>query len=214
MVFAERVSHITAQVEYGLIPADTKLRRYDENGNLAGNEKMELLSPTVFEDTMRGTFFFAERRPPMPSQSRRGDQNEGRAAEKKGEEEGLKRKGSTGKRSTAAVNEKGKDSQETTAPQAIPTLLEQLIKLGVLKIIPSVRCRSTEHRGACLVRVLLNDSEASTPNSTMNMADLYPRLRTHALVHVIHISSMRRLRTPASRYPYIHCGGRALIAFV
>jgi hypothetical protein len=168
MVFVERISHITAQVEYGLIPADPKLRRYEEKGTLTGNEGMELLSPPVFEDTARGTFFFAERRPVVPAnntgESKEGG-NEGTAEKKKNEQEKLKRKG---KKSQDVGDDEGKDNQETIAPPTIPTLLDQLVTLRVLRIIPNVRCRSIEHRGACLVRVLLEDSEASVSNTNAN----------------------------------------------
>ncbi|KIM28221.1 hypothetical protein M408DRAFT_308755 [Serendipita vermifera MAFF 305830] len=162
MVLVERVAHITAQVEYGLVPADPTLRRYDEEGKLIGNEMMELLSPTVFEDTARGTFFFAERRPVTTPPA---------GTSKEASDEGEKETGGTEQK---AKGSKGKDTSEegfkaNTAPP-IPTLLDQLVKLKVLSIIPNVRCKSIEHKGACLVRVLLNDSEiahsCSSPRHT------------------------------------------------
>ncbi|KAG9034904.1 hypothetical protein FS842_003770, partial [Serendipita sp. 407] len=55
-------------------------------------------------------------------------------------------------------------------PAVIPTLLDQLVKLRVLRIIPNIRCRSIQHSGACLVRILLSDSEighsCSSPRHT------------------------------------------------
>lgn len=145
MVFVERVSHITTMVEYGLIPADSKERKYDEKGVLVGNEGMELLSPKVYEDTVQGTFFFAERRPRIQN-----EQKEKQKQEKK--DQGKDRK-------------KNKDAKkEDEDSPKIPTLLEQLVKLRVLKIIPTVRCKSIQHSGACLVRILLSDNEVSPPH--------------------------------------------------
>lgn len=194
MIFVERVVHITAQVEYGLVPADARLRRYDENGALIGNEGMELLSPKVHEDTLRGTFFFAERRSAQPtyiaphkvssdqdkgSQKRKGkvqfecgrtlglelgfgsgvQGNKGETA--LGREEGAKdRRLATIQASHKVKQKEGKATTNVDA-SAVPTLLDQLVMLGVLKIIPYVRSRSREHGRACLVQVLLSDSEVS-----------------------------------------------------
>jgi len=208
MVFVERISHITAQVEYGLVPADSQLRRYDEKGCLIGNERMELLSPMVFEDTVRGTFFFAERRPlspaSSPTQAKKGDDKEDQTTEKKEEEQKLKRQGSKGKKAdTNGAHDKEKADKDTTAQPSIPTLLEQLVKLRVLKIIPNVRCRSIEHKGACLVRVLLTDSEVRIPfRSIATSADKYPRSLIHAPVRAIHTFFTRLLSTRVSRYVF------------
>ncbi|CAG7850439.1 SubName: Full=Uncharacterized protein {ECO:0000313/EMBL:CCA69607.1} [Serendipita indica DSM 11827] len=147
MIFVERVSHVTAQVEYGLVPADAKLRRYDEQGNLVGNEGMELLSPKVCEDTVRGTFFFAERRGALPSPKNR-------ALKKEESQESGKGAPSINGQDVETIQ-----AEQELEPQEIPTILEQLVELRVLRIIPSIRCRSREHAGACLVRILLPDSE-------------------------------------------------------
>jgi hypothetical protein len=206
MVFVERISHITAQVEYGLIPANSQLRRYDEKGGLIGNEGMELLSPTVFEDTVRGTFFFAEKRPLLPTanptQAKKGDGKGDKIPGKKGEEEQLKRTGGKGsKKKSDDVQNKGKADKDTVVPPSIPTLLEQLVKLRVLKIIPNIRCKSIQHRGACLVRVLLTESEVSAPLLSLNVSTyMYPRSPIHAPVHAIHIFSTKPLCTHGSRY--------------
>ncbi|KAG8827593.1 hypothetical protein FRC17_007778 [Serendipita sp. 399] len=148
MIFVERVSHITAQVEYGLIPADPKLRKYDEQGSLLGNEGMELLSPKVYEDTPRGSFFFAERRPIITPVEKK-------ELEKKSDD-----------KKPVQRKEKHTDEQAGTrdpprTAATIPTLLDQLVQLGVLRIFTNVRCRSIQHAGACLVRILLSDSESA-----------------------------------------------------
>ncbi|KAG8821720.1 hypothetical protein FRC17_009750 [Serendipita sp. 399] len=150
MIFVERVSHITAQVEYGLIPADPKLRKYDEQGLLLGNEGMELLSPKVHEDTPRGSFFFAERRPIVRLVEKK-------ELEKKSED----KKPVEGKEKRADEQAGTRDPPGTAA--TIPTLLDQLVQLGVLRIITNVRCRSIQHAGACLVQILLSDSEVRIP---------------------------------------------------
>lgn len=206
MVFVERISHITAQVEYGLVPADSQLRRYDEKGCLIGNERMELLSPMVFEDTVRGTFFFAERRPlspaSSPTQEKKGDDKDDKASEKKDEEQKLKRKGSKGKKAnTNGTQDKEKVDKDATSQPSIPTLLEQLVKLRVLRIIPNVRCKSIEHKGACLVRVLLTDSEVCTSfRSNATSADKHSRSLIHAPAPVIHTFFTKLLSTHVSRY--------------
>lgn len=165
MVLVERVSHITAQVEYGLVPADPKLRRYDETGNLVGNERMELLSPTVFEDTVRGTFFFAERRPVVPTTPSRSKEVKGqqeKEQKKMDDNEQILKKGDCkGKKDGEDTLNKANERKKGIHLETIPTLLEQLIKLKVLAIIPNVRCKSIEHKGACLVRILLKDYEVS-----------------------------------------------------
>ncbi|CCA69607.1 hypothetical protein PIIN_03546 [Serendipita indica DSM 11827] len=171
MIFVERVSHVTAQVEYGLVPADAKLRRYDEQGNLVGNEGMELLSPKVCEDTVRGTFFFAERRGALPSPKNR-------ALKKEESQESGKGAPSINGQDVETIQ-----AEQELEPQEIPTILEQLVELRVLRIIPSIRCRSREHAGACLVRILLPDSEighsCSSPRHpyVLYEATPYPRFK-------------------------------------
>jgi hypothetical protein len=174
MIFVERVSHVTAQVEYGLVPADPKLRKYDEAGSLIGNEGMELLSPRVYEDIVRGTFFFAERRP-LSDPALVNITNVNAAAKWKGdkmndnEESPLEKEvGAKGRRIAMiqgeSVSGSGKNNSKFKHKQksnGIPTLLEQLVALGVLQIVPHVRPRSREHAFACLVRVLLSESEVS-----------------------------------------------------
>ncbi|KAG8785953.1 hypothetical protein FRC16_001843 [Serendipita sp. 398] len=192
MIFVERVSHITAQVEYGLIPADPKSRKYDEQGFLLGNEGMELLSPKVYEDTPRGAFFFAERRPTAkpsakPEQGKKSTgQKPGERKEKKNEEKGEK--------------------DLPGIPAVIPTLLDQLVKLRVLRIIPNIRCRSIQHSGACLVRILLSDSEVSLLTECSPVLDLtimrrplLPRSDTLVLAHDIPTYCTKRQIIHASR---------------
>jgi hypothetical protein len=161
MIFVERVSHITAQVEYGLVPADPKLRNYDaKTGEMIGNEGMELLSPKVFEDTFRGMFFFAERRP-VPT-TERGTGEEGEKAVVGEHDRPPIVKSSRRRTMRRFLPESPPKQKRVTAIESIPTLLEQLVKLKVLMIVPTVRCRSVEHSGACLVQILLSDSEVST----------------------------------------------------
>lgn len=153
MVFVERVKHIATQVEYGLIPADPSERKYDEKGMLVDNEGMELLSPTVWEDTVKGTFFFAERRP----------------------------------------NE---------ANSKYPTLLEQLVTLKVLEIIPTVRCRSIEHQGACLVRILLVDDEVRLSPTSFHRCSCFCVDGTRMFVFPSFASSLRIPRPPTFQSLY------------
>ncbi|PVG01604.1 hypothetical protein CPB86DRAFT_699034 [Serendipita vermifera] len=152
MIFVERVSHITAQVEYGLVPADPKLRKYDaRTGAMVGNEGMELLSPRVFEDTPRGMFFFAERRP-VPKEE--GEQEAGTNGQLQ-----IVRNSRWRRMASERSLDESPQKKKIGTTSSIPTLLEQLVRLKVLRIVPTVRCRSIEHGGACLVHILLSNSE-------------------------------------------------------
>jgi len=142
----------------------------------------------VHEDTVRGTFFYAERRPPSPqgvNVSGEKDADDTKNANKKDPEvQKSKSKGTKGKtQDKGDTGDKAKEEKETKQSTTIPTLLDQLVNLKVLKIIPSVRCKSIEHKGACLVRVLLTDLEiahsCSSPrhNYVLYEAPLYARFK-------------------------------------
>lgn len=120
MIFVERVRHVTAHVEYGLVPADPEARELDKSGNMIGNEGMENLSPLVYQDVPARSFFYAELRPVVTI---------------------------------------GKDGATVRKPT--PTILQQLVNLGVLKVVPGVHPKIGLHKEAVLVRVMLSEYEVS-----------------------------------------------------